>query len=454
MYNNNGDFYGNGNYGPSQNGGGCGPQNDYRGYNPYGGMPPKSGGGRKKGGKGWLYALLAVLAAAVVSALSIGIYAAAVNTPEKDTIKWNEPESQKPEPSAVTEPAENNQNADGNVSGRYSLIPSDTSEGDLTPKQVSEKVIPSVVCIQNYQKVVYESQMYGFGGRGGMSQPITEDIRLSSQGSGIIITEDGYIATNAHVVSDADMLKVILTTDEVYEARIVGVDDETDVAVLKIEATGLTKAEIGDSDDLAVGEYVMVIGNPDGLRFSSSVTLGIASAINRPLQLKSDGYTMNMIQTDAAINPGNSGGALVNLKGQVVGISSAKYAASGFEGLGFAITINDALPVIKDLMDYGKVQNRSMLGINGLMLDKVSAEYYNLPEGFYVYSVSNPNAGDLQSGDVILKINDTEVTSEVNMKNILKGLSPGTTVRLEIYRSSDNQNHTVSLSLVEYNTGG
>ncbi len=438
MYDNN-DFYGNGGYDRDQN--------DYKGYSPY---EPPSGGKKKKGGKGWLYALLIVLAVVVVATVSIGIYAAVTGSPEKDTLEWSEPEDSTAEPEDNADSSETLANE--GTSDKYSLTPSDSAAGEMSPQQVSEKLIPSVVCIQNYQKVVYENRGFGFGQNSGVSLPTTEDIELYGEGSGIVITEDGYIATNAHVVSDADLLKVVMSTGDIYEAKLVGIDSDTDLAVIKVEASGLTKAELGDSDSLSVGQYVMAVGNPGGLEFSSSVTLGIVSAVDRPLALNSTGYTMSTIQTDAAINPGNSGGALVNLKGQVVGICSAKYVASGYEGLGFAITINEALPIVKDLMDYGSVQNRSMLGINGIMLDELTAKYYDLKEGFYVYSVSNPNAGGLQGGDVITAVNGTSVTADVNIKDVIKGFAPGTTISIEYFRSSDGKTYTGEMTLVDYTT--
>ena len=274
-------------------------------------------------------------------------------------------------------------------------------------------------------------------------------VQLYSEGSGIIIRNDGYIVTNAHVIADADVIKVILSDDQTYEAKVVGTDSSTDLAVLKIEATGLTAAEIGDSSELQVGETVMCVGNPGGLQFDSSVTQGIVSAVNRPLQYE-DSYTLNAIQTDATINPGNSGGALVNMSGQVVGISSAKYAADGYENMGFAITTEEALPIINNLIDYGYVKDRGALGVNCAIIDEFTAKYNNLPAaGIYVYEVTNPNPGDLQAGDIITSVDGNTIESETDLKDALKNKAPGTEVTIEFTRSSTGKTYTGTLTLQE-----
>ena len=303
----------------------------------------------------------------------------------------------------------------------------DSSGDNLTPEQVAEKVIPSVVCIQN----------------------LGENAQLSAEGSGIIISEDGYIATNAHVIEGAKYLKVILSNDETLDAEVIGSDEATDLAVIKIDKTGLTPAEFTDSDTMAVGEYVMAIGNPGGSQFKSSATLGIVSANNRPITLTA-GYTMQSIQTDAAINPGNSGGPLVNMQGQVVGINSAKYAVSGYEGMGFAITSNDATPILNDLIEYGYVKSRAMLGITSLYVDEMQAQYYGMPGGMYVDEVNNEKAGGLQSGDMLTAIDGTEITSDSIVRSILNSKKPGETVEIEYYRKATGQSYQGTLTLVEY----
>ena len=211
-----------------------------------------------------------------------------------------------------------------------------------------------------------------------------------------------------------------------------------------MKQTGLTAIEIGDDDKLAVGDFVMAVGNPGGSEFSSSVTFGIVSAKDRPLDIDG-GYTMNTIQTDAAINPGNSGGALVNMNGELVGINSAKYVATGYEGLGFAITVEEALPIIEDLKEYGEVKGRSKLGVSGMMIDSLVANYYNLKEGFYVAEITNANAGTLQVGDVITAVDGMSISSESDIKNALQKKEAGDSVTVQYWRNGNSQETTIVL---------
>ena len=336
--------------------------------------------------------------------------------------------------------------------------PTTSISGSMTQQEVAAKVIPSVVCIQNYQRV--EGQM-GLSTQGwGRNTQDEEDERNSdgdsgvtpaSEGSGIIATSDGYIITNAHVVDGADSLKVITSDGKTYEAKLIGSDTMTDLAVIKIEATGLTAAEFGSSEDLVVADPVIAIGNPGGLQFNSSVTIGYVSALTRAVTSSDTGYTMECIQTDAAINPGNSGGALVNMYGQVIGINSSKIVATGYEGLGFAIPIDDALPIISDLKEYGYVKDRAMLGISGQYLDAWTANFYGLPSGMYVASISNEsvaNAG-VQKGDVITKIDDTEITSSNTISGYIAKKKPGDKVTLSITRGLTGESFTCEVTLTE-----
>jgi len=438
---------------------------DYNGYNSYdnhSAEPPRRK--KRRRGKGWLFTMIAITAVAIISCVSIEGYkliSGLTAKEEEAPLEWTT--SDKEQPSAEAEaPAVQQESTAPEVTAKEGTsddyaLENKPSAGllDQAPETIAAEVTPSVVCIQNYVSVTYQTSQGGFFGRGfndmNYLQPeYTTEITLNGEGSGIILTDDGYIATNAHVVSGADLIKVVLSDDQLYEASLVGIDTDTDLAVIKIDAAGLTPAQLGNSDELNVGQYVMAIGNPGGLEFSSTVTLGIVSAIDRPLQLEENGYSMSTIQTDAAINPGNSGGALVNMNGQVIGINSAKYAATGYEGLGFAISINEALPIIKDLMDYGTVQGRSMLGVAGAMLDSLTAEHYDLVEGFYIYTVENPNGGTLRAGDIITKINDTPITADSVIKNTLKDLAPGTDINVEYYRSGDGSTGTTTLTLMEY----
>ena len=322
-----------------------------------------------------------------------------------------------------------------------------TTSGELTLNEIAQKVIPSVVCIQNFQRT---NQQFYFGYT---QQPSSEE-QDAGEGSGIIATSDGYIITNAHVVEGADSLKVVLYDGSTYEAELIGSDSVTDLAVIKIEAANLVPATFGSSSDLQVADQVMAVGNPGGLQFSSSVTVGYVSALDRPVTSE-DGYTMNCIQTDAAINPGNSGGALVNKYGQVVGINSSKIAATGYEGLGFAIPIDDAQPVISSLKEYGYVRDRAVLGITGQYIDSMTARFYGFPtSGMYVASITNSSvsAAGITQGCMITKIDDVTVNSQTAITSYLTQKKPGDTVTLEWYNGLTGQTTTAQVTL-EQSTG-
>ena len=317
------------------------------------------------------------------------------------------------------------------------------SVSTMSEQDIAEKLIPSVVCIQNYQI----TQQYGFM----QTDSEGSEVSPAGEGSGIVFSEDGYIVTNAHVVDGATSLKVILSDGTTYEAELVGSDELTDLAVIKIDATGLQAAEFGSSEDLRVADQVMAIGNPGGYQLNSSVTIGYVSALNRAITNSSTGYTMEYIQTDAAINPGNSGGALVNQYGQVVGINSAKISATGYEGLGFAIPAETAQPVISDLIEYGYVKDRAMLGISGQFIDSLTGRFYGLPQGEYVGALNSAEAqaSGLQVGDVITSIDGTALESEAVLRSMINEKKPGDTVELEVYRPSTNNTLTITLELSE-----
>ena len=319
-----------------------------------------------------------------------------------------------------------------------------TKAGSLTAQEIAKKVIPSVVCIQNYQV----SQSLSLQRRSGSDESA---VAPASEGSGIIISSDGYIVTNAHVVSGADSLKVILSDGKSHEAKLIGSDTVTDLAVVKIQATGLTAAELGSSSSLQVADTVMAIGNPGGLEFNSSVTIGYVSALNREITNSENGYTMKCIQTDAAINPGNSGGALVNSTGQVIGINSSKIVAEGYEGLGFAIPIDDAKPIIEDLKKYGYVKDRAMLGISGQFVDTMISRLYGLPVGYYVSSAVNPavSAAGIEAGDVITKIDGKQINSSTVLTSAIAAKKPGETVSLSVTRPKTGKTFTASVTLAQ-----
>ncbi len=321
-------------------------------------------------------------------------------------------------------------------------------DGQMTLQEIAAKVIPSVVCIQNYQV----QQSFGFQGA---STETDSYVSPAGEGSGIIASEDGYIITNAHVVEGATSLAVITSDGQKYEAELIGSDEITDLALIKIDATGLTPAEFGDSDSLQVADQVIAVGNPGGMEFNSSVTIGYVSALNREMTDSSTGTSMAYIQTDAAINPGNSGGALVNMYGQVVGINSAKIVDTSFEGIGFAIPINTAQPIISDLKAYGYVKDRPMLGISGQFIDSLVSRFYGLPVGMYVDSISNQSVSSagVKSGDVITAIDGQSVTSSNTIKSVIKDKSAGDTVTLTVVRPQSGTTFTAEVTLVESTEG-
>ena len=232
----------------------------------------------------------------------------------------------------------------------------------LTVPEIANKVGPSCVGVINKAKVQPQKYYDPFSGRYYYtSDPNSNELIEQGSGSGIIISEDGYIVTNQHVIDGATEISVVLNTGDEYTATLVGADERSDLAVLKISAPNLVAAEIGDSETLQAGELAVAIGNPLGQEFAGTVTVGVISAVNRTMTVENKKY--NLIQPDAAINPGNSGGALVNQFGEVIGINSVKISTTGVEGIGFAIASNEAKPIIDDLMDKGYVSGRPLVGI-------------------------------------------------------------------------------------------
>ncbi len=271
----------------------------------------------------------------------------------------------------------------------------------------------------------------------------------TSTGSGFILTEDGYVVTNYHVVEDGTSIAVTLYNGSTYSAELVGYDEIDDVAVLKIEAEGLSAVTIGSSDDLAVGDQVVAIGNPLG-ELTSTLTGGYISGKER--SVSTDGSVINMLQTDCAINSGNSGGPLFNMKGEVVGITTAKYSGetssgASIEGIGFAIPIDDVMDVIEELIDYGYVQT-GYLGITVTDLDSDVAAVYGLPVGAYVVSVEEgggAEAAGIQPGDIIIGLGDTTIESYTDLSRALRDYKPGDTALVTVYRGGQQLELTVTL---------
>ena len=268
-------------------------------------------------------------------------------------------------------------------------------------------------------------------------------------GSGVIFDANGYIVTNNHVVEGSAELVVSLSDGRSLPGKLVGTDPATDLAVVKVDASGLPVAQFGDSDTLLVGEPAIAIGNPLGLEFKGSVTAGVVSALNRSIEIGERRF--KLIQTDAAINPGNSGGALVNADGVVVGINSAKISVEGVEGIGFAIPINSVRPIIKSLIDKGRVI-RAYLGVGAL--DKNSAARYgyelNIDKGVYVANLTRngPAAKNgIQQGDIILRVGDAETNSVADLRSALDALPVGS--RVNVVFSRNGRQQTISVLLEE-----
>ena len=301
-----------------------------------------------------------------------------------------------------------------------------TSSTGGSLSDVASAVTPSVVVVTTEQIV---TDNYFWGG-----QQV-----LSGAGSGVILTTDGYIVTNYHVVEGAQQITVTLHDDSTYTATVVGSDQQSDIALLKIDATGLTPAVLGDSDNVQVGEVVIAVGNPMGT-LGGTVTDGIVSALNRDISV--EGNQMTLMQTSAAISPGNSGGGLFNTNGELIGIVNAKYSDEDAEGLGFAIPVNTMKTVVQDLLENGYVTGRPALGITVITVGDVqTAMQYGVSSlGVYVNSVdegSGAEAAGMKAGDRIVSIGTQLVESTDDVTNALKSYNVGDVVEVQVDRGRE-----------------
>lgn len=335
-----------------------------------------------------------------------------------------------PEVSATTEPAESTPQPTSESDVRLELSGSPqapdnvTQAGGMALQDIYTKVIDSVVSISCN----------------------------TGTGTGVVVSENGYIVTNFHVVEGASVIQVLLNDASTFSARLIGSDAFSDLAVLHIEAQGLTAAEFGDSEAVRVGDAVVAIGDPLGIGLRGTMTDGIISAINR--DITTGGRTMNLLQTNAALNNGNSGGPLINCYGQVIGINTIKIGDSmnvnGVEGLGFAIPSVTVKEVVDQLMSQGYVSGRPTLGITGQALSSFDILYYRLPKGIYITDVTDDSdaaAKGIAPGDILLQFNDTRITSAEDLQNALYGCNAGDVVQLVLYRSG--QQYGVSVVLDE-----
>lgn len=319
------------------------------------------------------------------------------------------------------------------ISGNSSANGSNVNITVMDVSDIVAKLRPSVVEIST-ETVTSGNSIFG-------------DYISQGAGSGVIMSEDGYIVTNNHVIDGASSITVKTLDGQEYPATLCGTDPQTDVAVIKIEASGLTPAEVGSSDDIKVGEAAIAVGNPLG-SLGGTVTTGIISAVGREITI--DNETMTLLQTDAAINPGNSGGGLFDVNGKLIGIVNAKTSDTGIEGLGFAIPISDVTSVIDDLVRDGTVTSRPVLNVS---LQEISDHGYysqnsNLEPGVYIVQVTPGGTADeagLQTGDRIIAFDGQDVSTSSEVKKILKKHKVGDQVNMTIIRDGQNQDITLTL---------
>ena len=335
-----------------------------------------------------------------------------------------------------------------NLSSQGYVSQTSLSNYSDTSVYAANKILPSIVGI----KVEYSvnTPLSIFNSRQ------TQTSTATASGSGIIISEDGYILTNNHIVStsssesyyevsEATKVTVTLFNDTTeYEAQIIGTDEQTDLAVIKIDKTGLTKAEFADSDNIKVGEFAMAVGNPLGMQ--SSITCGVISAVNREVT-DTDGKTFTLIQTDAAINAGNSGGALVNSEGKVIGVNTLKLSGTGIEGMGFAIPINSTTDITSQLIQYSKVK-RPYIGITGMDLDEQTAKANNLIQGIYVKAIDDFSAAEkagLRIGDVIIQADGKDIKTMDELNEIKNSHQIGDEMKVKVNRDGEEKELTITL---------
>lgn len=311
------------------------------------------------------------------------------------------------------------------------------TNNSYTSAKASEKVSDSVVGILCYSDDVPDQ---------------ADTTTASSQGSGIIFSQDGYVITNAHVIGNsktAYAIRVVTSDGKVYKAGVVGYDSRTDIAVLKMDdAKGLTPATFGDSSQLEVGQDIIVVGNPGGLDYQNTTTKGVISALDRKLSTSS---LTKYIQTDAAINPGNSGGPLVNYYGQVVGITTSKIVSETYEGMGFAIPSQTVKNIVDTLVKNGYVEGRVKIGISGIAVTSDQASNYNIPQGIYVQSIVSGGPCDgtsLEEGDIITEVDGETITSFADVYAILETHKPGDKIKVKYYSSSSGDGE-VEITLQE-----
>ncbi len=313
----------------------------------------------------------------------------------------------------------------------------DENKTALSIVEIANKVGPSCVGVINKAKIRPQKFFDPFSGRYYYTQdPGSNELIEQGSGSGIIISEDGYVVTNQHVIEGASEVTVVLNTGDEYTAKIVGEDAKSDLAVLKIDAKNIVPATLGNSETVQVGEIAVAIGNPLGQEFAGSVTAGVISAVNRTMTVDNKKY--NLIQTDAAINPGNSGGALVNIYGEVIGINSVKISSTGVEGIGFAISISKAKPIIDDLISKGFVSGRPLIGIQATETS-YGISVTAIEEG------SGAQKAGIKVGDLIVKADGKTVKTVDSLNEIRDTKKAGENIELTIVRDGEMLKVTLTL---------
>ena len=387
---------------------------------------------------GRMIALL--VAVALVASIGGSALTSVINNISRKNEEANNAKAAETMSSQTVEPAQDETSDD--TQGAYTIEKSQLPTS-LSSNDAGKSLSPKEVYAMNVNACV------------GIATQITTNVwgqvaSASASGSGFILTSDGYVVTNNHVVEDATSVTVKLYNGDEYDATIVGTDEMNDVALLKIDATGLQAVTIGDSDQIEVGEEVIAIGNPLG-ELTFTMTAGVVSALDR--EINTDGKPINMLQTDVAINSGNSGGPLFDMNGNVIGITSAKYSGStssgaSIEGISFAIPINDALRVVYDLQQYGHVTGRAYLGVTVRDLDSSTGATYGLPTGPMIQTVEAGGCAEkagLQQGDIIIGFNGTEISSYTDLVAALNKCKAGDTATIKVYRAGAEIDASITL---------
>ncbi len=414
---------------------------------------------------GWLKGILAVL---LVVAISFGAFYLMRNvgvrlerTEDGVTLSMTN-RSKQPEPEQAEQPIP--EPSTSTQTGTQTAAPQQTPQQPTQGAYVGSGTKLNIVSSQESSDTTFSDEEDALCLQDIYSSVIDSVVSISSMtssgtssGTGIIMSSDGYVITNHHVITGALVISVLTNDNQEYEAALVGSDEMSDLAVLKIDARGLQAAEFGDSSKLRVGDSVVAIGDPLGVQLRGTMTNGIISAINRDLTVGD--RTMTLIQTNAALNNGNSGGPLINCYGQVIGINTVKMssyytATASVEGLGFAIPISVAKPIIDELIENGYVAGRPAIGISGDSLPSYYRTYYRLPEGVYVTSVnegSDAKAKGIREGDIVTAINGERISSIDELNTVKNQYAAGDEVTLTVYRSGTY--YEVTVTLIDQATG-